>query len=151
MTLILIWWYSELERRLLVLRRQLPSESTILSFSPLAFWFYLELAISSIHVPIFSKLENDFSISFFLRSRVAKRNAADDFSTVVSSDQVHARAPSDALQQNDGDPEESRQRDNVFEFLAEIALSGSLLIFLSALRIVTPEYSHRSYRSKKII
>ncbi|CAG5095448.1 Oidioi.mRNA.OKI2018_I69.XSR.g14193.t1.cds [Oikopleura dioica] len=68
MTLILIWWYSELERRLLVLRRQLPSESTILSFSPLAFWFYLELAISSVHVPIFNVgLPKEMQLMTFLR------------------------------------------------------------------------------------
>ncbi len=68
MTLILIWWYSELERRLLVLRRQLPAESTILSFSPLAFWFYVELAMSSLHVPVWSTgVPREVQLMTFLR------------------------------------------------------------------------------------
>ncbi|CAG5080528.1 Oidioi.mRNA.OKI2018_I69.PAR.g9631.t1.cds [Oikopleura dioica] len=50
LTVGLIWWYSELERRLLVVRHHL-SDSVNLFFSPLAGALYAELILCVIHLP----------------------------------------------------------------------------------------------------
>ena len=46
----LIWWYVELERRLLVARHHLQEKLSLLS-SPLGPTLILELLISSLHLP----------------------------------------------------------------------------------------------------
>ena len=50
LSLCLIWWYTELERRLLVVRHHL-SDSINLFNSPLASGLYIELLCCLIHVP----------------------------------------------------------------------------------------------------
>ena len=50
LTLGLVWWYQELERRLLVVRHHL-SQNVPLLCSPLMTSFVLELTVNLIHLP----------------------------------------------------------------------------------------------------
>ena len=49
-SLVLVWWYAELERRLLVIKHHLCAEVSLI-FSPLARGFLLEILICVLHVP----------------------------------------------------------------------------------------------------
>ena len=69
-SIILVWWYAELERRLLVIRHHLCAEVSLM-FSPLARGFFLEVFINMLHVPPRSlcwvKLSPEFQLFNFLR------------------------------------------------------------------------------------
>ena len=66
-TLLMVYWYSELERRLLVVRNHL-SDSIGLFSSPLANNLILELSISAFHLPPkFDYLKPEFQLVTFLR------------------------------------------------------------------------------------
>ena len=67
MNQILLWWYAELERRLLVLRSHL-SEGVYLFETPLAIHFYVELVLCMIHLPpMKSSLPIELQLNTFLR------------------------------------------------------------------------------------
>lgn len=67
LTLILVFWYSEMERRLLVVRLHL-SDSIGLFSSPLAYNLIVELIICAFHLPPgFNGIRPEFQLVTFIR------------------------------------------------------------------------------------
>ena len=68
LTMGLVWWYQELERRLLVVRHHL-SQNVSLFCSPLMASFVLELFINGIHLPpgFESPVVPEFQLFIFIR------------------------------------------------------------------------------------
>ena len=62
----LIWWYQELERRLLVVRHHLSEEIPLLC-SPLSPNLCIELLLSSIHLPPGPSLPSECQLIIFIR------------------------------------------------------------------------------------
>ena len=69
-SLFLVWWYAELERRLLIIRHHMCAEVGLM-FSPLARGFFCEVFINLLHVPPRSlpwiNLSPEFQLCNFLR------------------------------------------------------------------------------------
>ena len=67
LTLGLVWWYQELERRLLVVRHHL-SQNVPLLCSPLMTSFVLELSVNFIHLPPgIDRSPPEFQLFVFIR------------------------------------------------------------------------------------
>ena len=62
----LIWWYAELERRLLVIRHHLMEEIGLIQ-SPLSRYYLFELVISIIHLPPYTGLRTELQLLMFFR------------------------------------------------------------------------------------
>ena len=63
---LLIWWYAELERRLLVIRHHLMEEIGLMQ-SPLSRYYFFELCLSMIHLPPYTQMFNEFQLVMFCR------------------------------------------------------------------------------------
>ena len=132
LSLCLIWWYTELERRLLVVRHHL-SDSINLFNSPLASGLYVELLCCLIHVPpsvavlrpewqllTFIRLYHIVKVtcsSFFLEDW--KYNITEIETSKSKMISVYARTPSNEIPQNDRNIENGRFSEIIFDFLTQ--------------------------------
>ena len=137
LSLCLIWWYTELERRLLVVRHHL-SDSINLFNSPLASGLYVELLCCLIHVPpsvavlrpewqllTFIRLYHIVKVtcsSFFLEDW--KYNITEIETSKSKMISVYARTPSNEIPQNDRNIENGRFSEIIFDFLTQGKFSG---------------------------
>ena len=145
LSLCLIWWYTELERRLLVVRHHL-SDSINLFNSPLASGLYVELLCCLIHVPpsvavlrpewqllTFIRLYHIVKVIVILESwnyniieiwiiRFPSRMFHLQMLKMVS---VYARTPSNEVPQNDRNIENGRFSEIIFDFFTQSKFQGS--------------------------
>ena len=147
LSLCLIWWYTELERRLLVVRHHL-SDSINLFNSPLASGLYVELLCCLIHVPpsvavlrpewqllTFIRLYHIVKVKYFIlegwknnieirMSHYVPISISLFFTIETQTSQskmvsVYAWTPSDEVPQNDRNIKNGRFSEIIFDFLTQ--------------------------------